>query len=258
MPKKGNFLRQHLIKAHGWEGKPLQFILSVFSTEKATSPVYECQNCLLRFTHRERNLQKFRDHQVTRIPKDEKDCYPKQIIDYLKGKGMLSERGQNVLNQYYDFCRDKLKQPLSNCQVEALTKVFKYTINFKRTDLVGKALDILKSDKSYTCSAFRKLCFDLKNFVKWLISGQQKSYRISKVNVDDAISMWLRETSRDNLKEQKKRKDARFYKIPSMAVVCEAQHLFEKFIEEPRRNRLSMASTFSAGNVLPLTFSNSQ
>ena len=45
-PKTVKYFRQHLAKSHGWEGKPLKFMLSVYSTEKLKSDVFESSDCL--------------------------------------------------------------------------------------------------------------------------------------------------------------------------------------------------------------------
>ena len=90
----------------------------------------------------------------------------------------------------------------------------------KRPELVGKCLDDLKKDRQYTFSSVRKICFDIKQFIKWMNAGHQKSYRINKVSFDDSIYLWLSETSKDCLKEQSKRKQERFAQIPTMESRC--------------------------------------
>ena len=56
----GNSIR----KSHGREGKPLKFMLSVYSTENLKSNVFECADCIYRFTHRQRHLDKFPNHEI--------------------------------------------------------------------------------------------------------------------------------------------------------------------------------------------------
>ena len=230
-PKKLNFFRQHLVKTHGWEGKPLKFILSVFSTQNNKTPVYECQECLYRFTHRQRHLNNFPEDEVKRVTKEEFQMYPNPIIAYMRSKGVLSDRGSAVLTQYSEYCRDKLKKPLANFQYEAISKVFRGTHSLKRPDLLGQTLNKLKEDKNYTYSSVRKLCFDIKLFITWMSAGHQKSYKISKNIINDNLQLWLKETSKECLKEQSKRKLERFSAIPTMDILCEAQDLVENFIE---------------------------
>ena len=230
-PKKVNFFRQHLVKTHGWEGKPLKFMLSVFSTQNNKTPVYECQECLYRFTHRQRHLNNFPEHEVKRVTKEEFQMYPNPIIAYMRSKGVLSDRGSAVLAQYSEYCRDKLKKPLANFQYEAISKVFRGTHSLKRPDLLGQTLNKLKEDKNYTYSSVRKLCFDIKLFITWMSAGHQKSYKISKNIINDNLQLWLKETSKECLKEQSKRKLERFSAIPTMDILCEAHDLVENFIE---------------------------
>ena len=40
---------------------------------------------------------------------------------------MLSERGSEVLKQYADYCRDKLKKPLAGFQFDAISRIFRGT-----------------------------------------------------------------------------------------------------------------------------------
>ena len=230
-PKKVNFFRQHLVKTHGWEGKPLKFLLSVYSTQNNKMPVYECQECPYRFTHRQRHLNEFPEHQIKRVTKEEFQVYPNPIIAYMRSKGVLSERGGAILAQYTEYCRDKLKKPLANFQFDALCKVFRGTHSLKRPDLIGETLNKLKDDKKYTYSSVRKLCFDIKLFITWMSAGHQKSYKINKNIIDDNLKLWLKETSKECLKEQSRRKIERFSAVPSMDVLCEAQDLVENFIE---------------------------
>ena len=230
-PKTVHFMRQHLIKAHGWSGKPLQFILSVMATEKVKSPVYECQNCLLRFTHRQRHLDKNPDCEVIRVTRDTKEVYPKEIIHYMKDQRVLSDRGWDIMNQYQQYCTIKLKKPLANYQIDFLSKLFRATASFKKPEVIGDVFNSLKEEKNYTFSSLRKLCFDAKAFIRWLASGQQKSYRVNKSSLDAAIGCWLNETSKDCLKEQKERKEERFAEIPTMEMLCEVQDLVENFID---------------------------
>ena len=231
-PKTVKFFRQHMSKSHGWEGKPLKFMLSVYSTQKLKSNVFECADCLYRFTHRQRHLDKYPNHEIKKVTTEEKENYPKQVTDYMRFKGVLSERGSEVLNQYAEYCREKLKKPLASFQYDAISKIFRGTHSLRRTDLLGDCITKLKEEKNYTLSSARKFCFDLKLFITWMGSGHQKSYKISKQALDDAIKLWLKETSKECLKEQQKRKVERFTLIPSMEILCEAQDMVEKFIEE--------------------------
>ena len=144
----------------------------------------------------------------------------------MRFKGMLFERGSEVLKQYADYCRDKLKKPLAGFQFDAISRIFRGTHSLKRTDLLGDCITKLKEEKNYTFSSARKL------FITWMSSGHQKSYRISKQALDDAIKLWLKETSKDCMKEQHKRKVERFTFIASKEILCEAQNMVEKFIEE--------------------------
>ena len=98
--------------------------------------------------------------------------------------------------------------------------------------MLGDCITKLKEEKKYTFSSARKFCFDLKLFITWMGSGHQKSYKISKQALDDAIKLWLKETSKECMKEQQKRKVERFTLIPSMEILYEAQNMVEKFIEE--------------------------
>ena len=63
-------------------------------------------------------------------------------------------------------------------------------------------------------------------------SGHKKSYKISKQALDNDIKLWLKKTSKECMKEQQKRKVERFTLNPSMEILCEAQDMVEKFIEE--------------------------
>ena len=63
-------------------------------------------------------------------------------------------------------------------------------------------------------------------------SGHKKSYKISKQALDNDIKLWLKNTSKECMKEQQKRKVERFTLNPSMKILCEAQDMVEKFIEE--------------------------
>ena len=89
-PKNVKYIRQHLAKSHDWEGKPLKIMLSVCSTEKLKSNVFESSDCLYRFTHRERHLDKFPNHEIKKTTAEEIGVYPKQVIDYVRFKGVLS------------------------------------------------------------------------------------------------------------------------------------------------------------------------
>ena len=225
-------------------------MLSVYSTQKLKSNVFECADCLYRFTHRQRHLDKYSNHEVKKVTSEEIAVYPKQVIDYMRFKGMLSERGSEVLKQYADYCRDKLKKPLAGFQIDAISRIFRGTHSLKRTDLLGDCITKLKEEKNYTFSSARKFCFDLKLFITWMSSGHQKSYKISKQALDDAIKLWLKETSKECLKEQHKRKVERFTLIPSMEILCEAQDLVENFIEErilldSKRNSLTVHEKLS-------------
>lgn len=244
-PKKVNYFRQHIAKTHGWEGKPLKFMLSVYSTQNNKTPVYECKDCLYRFTHKQRHLNSFPDHEVKRINKDNESVYPHAVIAYMKSKGLLSERGSEVLGLYAEYCREKLKKPLANFQYDAIAKFFRGTHSLKRHDLVADCLNTIKEEKQYTYSSIRKLCFDIKLFIIWMNSGHQKSYKLNKQGFDDAMKLWLKETTKECLKEQKKRSTERFAVIPSMEILCEAQDLVEKFIEQKELLRLAMAQTDS-------------
>ena len=169
-------------------------MLSVYSTQNNKTPVYECQECLYRFTHRLRHLNNFPEHEVKRVTKDEFQMYPNPIIAYMRSKGVLSDRGSAVLTQDSEYCRDKLKKPLANFQYEAISKVFRGTHSLKRPDLLGQTLNKMKEDKNYTYSSVRKLCFDIKLFITWMSAGHQKSYKIRKNIINDNLQLWLKQT----------------------------------------------------------------
>ena len=120
----------------------------------------------------------------------------------MRFKGVLSERGSEVLNQCADNCRDKLRKSLANFQFVAISRFFRRTHSLKRTDLLGDCITKLKEEKNYTFSSARKFCFDRKLFITWMGSGHQKSYKISKQMLDDAIKLWLKETSKECRKEK--------------------------------------------------------
>ena len=124
-----------------------------------------------------------------------------------------------------------MKKPLANFQYEAISKVFRGTHSLKRPDLLGQTLNKMKEDKNYTYSSVRKLCFDIKLFITWMSAGHQKSYKIRKNIINDNLQLWLKQTSKECLKEQSKRKLERFSAIPTMDTLCEAQDLVENFIE---------------------------
>ena len=147
-PKTVNFMRQHLIKAHGWSGRPLHFILSVFATQNLKTPVYECETCLSRFTHRQRHIDKNTGCEVQRITRDNTNCYPAEVIEYMKDKRVLSERGYEVMCQYQEYCSETLKKPLQNFQFEFISRVFKDTQSFKRVDQVSQVFNDLKKEKT--------------------------------------------------------------------------------------------------------------
>ena len=71
----------------------------------------------------------------------------------------------------------------------------------------------------------------MKAFIRWLNSGHQKSYRVNKSAIEDAISCWLKETAKENLKEQKERKEKRFADDPTMEMLCEVQDRVENLNE---------------------------
>ena len=124
-----------------------------------------------------------------------------------------------------------MKKPLANFQIDFISKLFKDTNSFKRVEIIGEAFNNLKKEKNYTFSSIRKLCFDVKAFIRWLNSGHQKSYRVNKSAIEDAISCWLRETAKESLKEQKERKEKRFADVPTMEMLCEVQDRVENLIE---------------------------
>ena len=125
----------------------------------------------------------------------------------MRGKRVLSERGYEVISQYTAYCVNKMKKPLANFQIDFISKLFKDTNSFKRVEIIGEAFNNLKKEKNYTFNSIRKLCFDVKAFIRWLNSRHQKSYRVNKSAIEDAISCWLRETAKESLKEQKERKE---------------------------------------------------
>ena len=225
-------MRQHLIKAHGWSGRPLHFILSLFATQNLKTPVYECKTCLSRFTHRQRHIDKNTGCKVQRITRDNTDCYPQEVIVYMKDKRVLSERGYDVMCQFQEYCTEKLKKPLQNFQFDFISRVFRDSQSFKRIDQISESLNGLKKEKQYTFTSVRKLCFDLKTFIRWLKSGRQKSYRFNKPSLEDAITSWLKENSKEGQKEQKERNEKRFSTIPTMEILCETQDLVEDLIEK--------------------------
>ena len=123
------------------------------------------------------------------------------------------------------------KNPLQVFNLMLFPDFFRGTHSLKRTDLLGDCITKLKEEKNYTFNSARKFCFDLKLFITWMSSGHQKSYKISKQALDDAIKLWLKETSKECMKEQHKRKVERFTLILSMEILCEAQDFVGKFIE---------------------------
>ena len=123
-------------------------MLSVYSTEKLKSNVFECSDCLYRFTHRQRHLDKFPNHGIKKITAEEIGVYPKQVIDYLRFKCVLSAQGSEVLNQYAEYCRDKLKKPLANFQFDAISRIFRGTHSLKRTDLLDDCITKLNEEKN--------------------------------------------------------------------------------------------------------------
>ena len=50
-PLKDKFLRQQIIKVHQWSGNPSAYLLNVQTTNIVKRKVFECAECLLRFTN---------------------------------------------------------------------------------------------------------------------------------------------------------------------------------------------------------------
>ena len=240
-PNTVQYLRQHLVKTHGWQGRPLKFILSVFSTQNLRSPVYECEECCCRFTHRQCHLQQFGCQNVVKVDSG-------QIST---GSSPLHAREGCFIGAWK--WNDERLCPffvVKNWKLEFLRKVFRGTHNFKRSDLLGKCLDDLKTSKNCTFTSVRKLCFDFKFFITWMSSGNQKSYRIRRDPLEATVKLSLKEHARETQKEQSEQKIERFATVPSMKRLCEAQDLVKSFINsrlelDSEWHQLSLHEKFS-------------
>ena len=147
----------------------------------------------------------------------------------MKDKRLLSERGYDVMCQFQEYCSEKLKKPLLNFQTDFISRVFKDTHSFTRIAQISEVFNDLKKNTHQLCEEVRKLCIDVKTFIRWLNSGRQKTYRFDKTSLEDAITSWLKKNTKDSQKEQK---ENRFSTIPTMKKLCETQDLVEDVIEK--------------------------
>ena len=69
------------------------------------------------------------------------------MVDYTCGKGMLSERGNKIFTGYFHYYKRILKKSLTNCQVDAVSKIFNAIHIFKRAKLAERSLYELKKVK---------------------------------------------------------------------------------------------------------------
>ena len=212
-------------------------MLSVYSTQKLKSNVFECADCLYRFTHRQRHLDKYPNHEVKKVTSEEIAVYPKQVIDYMRFKGMLSERGSEVLKQYADYCRDKLKKPLASFQFDAISRLFRGTHSLKRTDLLGDCITSLTT-QSATIAKLMKSLFNITAY-KFHPNACRKVWETYYDKNKEKIPGTLQKTFESNSGHSEKTRDKHYVAPPSDS---DLQQLFNatddirKQFREKRKN----------------------
>ena len=158
-PLKIKLLRQHIIKVHQWSGKPLAYLLSGQSTNIVKGKVFECAECLLRFTNPRRHRRYFPLHQLRVVTAESANRFPRAIIDYMKEKGVLSEKGSEVIEAFAAYRRDELKNAITAFGIEINTKFFGVTKSLRKPESVGYVLKGIRAEKNYTFTTMRKLCY---------------------------------------------------------------------------------------------------
>ena len=231
-PLKLKFLRQHIIKVHQWSGKPLAYMLSVLSTNIVKGKVFECGDCLLRFTNPRRHRRYFPLHQLRVVTSENTHRYPRSILEYMKEKGVLSEKGSDVIAAFAAYRRDELKKPITAFGIEIITKFFGGTKSLRKPENVGYVLKGIRAEKNYTFTTMRKLCYDIKLFLSYVNANHTASYKFNKNRIIDGITLYLKENARAGQTESLQRKEMRFTLVPPMSILCETQDLVEKFIED--------------------------
>ena len=213
-PLKVKFLRQHIIKVHQWSGKPLAYLLSVQSTNSVKGKVFECAECLLRFTNPRRHRRYFPLHQLRVVTAESANRFPRAIIDYMKEKGVLSEKGSEVIEAFAAYRRDELKKPITAFGIEIITKFFGGTKSLRKPENVGYVLKGIRAEKNYTFTTMRKLCYDIKLFLSYVNANHTASYKFNKNRIIDGITLYLKENARAGQTESLQRKEMRFTLVP--------------------------------------------
>ena len=231
-PLKVKFLRQHIIKVHQWSGKPLAYLLSVQATNIVKGKVFECAECLLRFTNPRRHKLHFPLHNLREVTAETAHRFPRSIIDYMKDKGVLSDKGSEVIEAFVIYRKEELKKPITAFGIEVISKFFAGTKSLRKPENVGYVLKGIRSEKNYTFSTMRKLCYDIKLFLSYVNANHGGSYKFNKNRFVDGITLYLKENARAGQTETLQRKEMRFTLVPSMAILCETQDLVEKFIAD--------------------------
>ena len=134
---------------HQWSGKLLPYLLSVQSTNIVKGKVFECAECLLRFTNPRRHRRYFPLHQLRVVTAESANRFPRAIIDYMKEKGVLSEKGSEVIEAFAAYRRDELKKPITAFGIEIITKFFGGTKSLRKPENVGYVLKGICAEKNY-------------------------------------------------------------------------------------------------------------
>ena len=206
-------------------------MLSVLSTNIVKGKVFECGDCLLRFTNPRRHRRYFPLHPLRVVTSENTHRYRRSILEYMKKKGVLSEKGSDVIAAFAAYRRDELKKPITAFGIEIITKFYGGTKSLRKPENVGYVLKGIRAEKNYTFTTMRKLCYDIKLFLSYVNANHTASYKFNKNRIMDRNTLYLKENARAGQTESLQRKEMRFTLVPPMSILCETQDLVENVIE---------------------------
>ena len=225
-------MRQHLIKYHSWTQRPLKYLLSLNVSRNSKSPIYECETCLLRFTHRQRHLDKNPGHEVYRVQKSEFEVYPAEYMSYLESQTVGTASQRAWVEKFCDSREKTKKTALNKWEKETIIQIVSESHGFHNKKELKESLVNLKHEKNYTWSSMRKITFDIKQFAKWARDDPKCPYKFSLEKVYSTLEAFLKDNARDSKLETKMRQKKRFTTVPPFAYMCDVQEKVEKVIDE--------------------------
>ena len=214
--KKVSKIGQHLDKVHSSIAPARRkFLMSFYSTQNARSTVYQCVNCPLRLTNKQRHLINYPVHIILTVKNKKSDAeFPPEITE-ISEKSMMGFQFSTVLDEYNEIYNSFHDKDLSQFQRNFIRAFILGTDHMKHAEMVNQTIRQYKEDNEYTHNSVSKLIVVLRHFIKWV---QRHRSRIMKVNfktITDELDEYEYRNKVNKRKETQKRKKERFDGLPS-------------------------------------------